>query len=152
LEVKVEECQGCQEDVATVEDLRNVRMAGSEVDYNGNGDIEEGITTELAGLQDVLLQSIQAYANEVTGKAIAYDAASYPYFFLDADANGAVDEAEGSFDAWTLRLLKAVYNYQTSIKDPGSFAHNGPYIIQTLYDSIENVGGDVSGMTRPESE
>ncbi len=43
LEVKVEECQGCHEDVTTVEDLRNVRMAGSEVDYNGNGDIEEGI-------------------------------------------------------------------------------------------------------------
>ena len=43
LEVKVEECKGCHEDVTTVEDLKNVRMAGSEVDYNGNGDIEEGI-------------------------------------------------------------------------------------------------------------
>ena len=95
LEVKVEECKGCHEDVNTVEDLKNVRMAGSEVDYNGNGDIEEGIYYELAGLQDVLMQAIQAYASEVTGKAIVYDADAYPYFFLDANANGAVDEGEG---------------------------------------------------------
>ena len=139
LEVKVEECQGCHEDVTTVEDLRNVRMAGSEVDYNGNGDIEEGIAAELAGMQDVLMQAIQAYANDVTGKAIAYDANTYPYFFLDANANGAIDEGEGKFDAWTPRLLKAAYNYQTSIKDPGAFAHGGKYIIQLLYDSIEDL-------------
>jgi hypothetical protein len=139
LEVKVEECQGCHEDVTTVEDLRNIRMAGSEVDYNGNGDIEEGITAELAGLQDILLQAIQAYANEVTGKSIAYDAAAYPYFFLDANANGAIDEGEGGFDAWTPRLLKAAYNYQTSIKDPGAYAHGGKYIIQLVYDSIEDL-------------
>ena len=139
LEVKVEECQGCHEDVTTVEDLRNVRMAGSEVDYNGNGDIEEGIAAELAGMQDVLMQAIQAYANDVTGKAIAYDANAYPYFFLDANANGAIDEGEGKFDAWTPRLLKAAYNYQTSIKDPGAFAHGGKYIIQLLYDSIEDL-------------
>jgi hypothetical protein len=45
--------------------------------------------------------------------------------------------------------LRAAYNYQYSAKDPGAFAHNGLYIIQTLYDSLEDVGGDVSGMTRP---
>lgn len=37
LEVKVEACKECHEDVASVEDLRNVRMAGSEVDYDGDG-------------------------------------------------------------------------------------------------------------------
>jgi hypothetical protein len=139
LEVKVEECKGCHEDVNTVDDLKNVRMAGSGVDYNGNGDTEEGIYYELAGLQDTLMQAIQAYANDVTGKAIVYDANAYPYFFLDANANGAVDEGEGKFDAWTPRLLKAAYNYQTSVKDPGAFAHGGKYIIQLLYDSIDDL-------------
>ncbi len=139
LEVKVEECKECHEDVNAVEDLQNVRMAGSEVDYNGNGDMEEGIYFELAGLQDTLMQAIQAYANDVTGKAIVYDANAYPYFFLDANANGAVDEGEGKFDAWTPRLLKAAYNYQTSLKDPGAFAHGGKYIIQLVYDSIEDL-------------
>ena len=60
--------------------------------------------------------------------------------------------ADNAFNTWTPRLLRAAYNYQYSGKDPGSFAHNGKYIIQTLYDSLEDIGGDVSGMTRPESE
>jgi len=46
-------------------------------------------------------------------------------------------------------LLKAAYNYQYSQKDPGAFAHNGPYILQILYDSLEDIGADTSGMTRP---
>jgi hypothetical protein len=34
-------------------------------------------------------------------------------------------------------------------KDPGAFAHNNEYVMQFLYDSINDIGGDVSGMTRP---
>ena len=55
LELKIEGCTECHEDVATVDDLKNVRMAGSAVDYNGNGDVDEGIYYELQGLQDALL-------------------------------------------------------------------------------------------------
>lgn len=139
LELKLDKCQGCHEDVKTVDDLKNVRMAGSEVDYNGNGDMKEGIYYELAGMQEILLKAIQAYAKEVTGKDIAYNPDAYPYFFLDANANGAVDEGEGKFDAWTARLMKAAYNYQTSIKDPGAFAHGGKYIIELLYDSTTDL-------------
>jgi hypothetical protein len=28
-------------------------------------------------------------------------------------------------------------------------AHNGKYIIQVLYDSLEDIGGDTPGMVRP---
>ena len=52
-------------------------------------------------------------------------------------------------DVYKQQLLRGAYNYQWASKDPGSFAHNGQYIIQTLYDSIEDMGGDVSAMTRP---
>jgi hypothetical protein len=83
-----------------------------------------------------------------------YDENSYPYFFNDTNANGAADadevNSDNSFKTWTPRLLRAAYNYQYSGKDPGAFAHNGPYIIQTVYDSLEDIGGDVSAMTRPE--
>ena len=48
-------------------------------------------------------------------------------------------KVKATFDAWTPRLLKAAYNYQTSIKDPGAFAHGGKYIIELLYDSIEDL-------------
>ncbi len=138
LEVKVAECANCHEGVATVEDLKNVRMLSSGVDYDGDGDIEEGISFEIAGLQEQLLAAIQTYA-AANGGAISYDAGAYPYFF---------NEAGERYAAWTPRLLKAAYNYQMSMKDPGAFAHGGKYIIQLLVDSIEDLGTDVSTLGR----
>ena len=148
LEVKVEGCKECHEDVTAVDDLKNVRMASSEVDYDGDGDVKEGIYYELEGMQTLLYERIQAYASEVAGTAIGYNAASYPYFFIDTDANGEIDEAEGvadnRFSAWTPRLVKAAYNYQTSLKDPGAFAHGGKYIIQLLYDSLTDLNSKLA--------
>ncbi len=43
----------------------------------------------------------------------------------------------------------AAYNYQYAQKDAGAFAHDPKYLIRLLYDSIEHIGGDVSGVTRP---
>src|SRR5262249_36535057 len=37
------------------------------------------------------------------------------------------------------RLLRAAYNYQMASKDPGAFAHNAKYIIELLYDSIQDL-------------
>jgi hypothetical protein len=103
---------------------------------------------EVQGLQEILLAQIQTYAKEKAGKPIGYDVATYPYFYIDANENGTLDEGEGAYDAWTPRLLKAAYNYQVSIKDPGAFAHGNKYIVELLYDSIEDLGGDVSKLTR----
>jgi hypothetical protein len=143
LEVKVEQCSECHEGVTTVEDLKDVRMAGSLVDYDGDGNLTEGIYYEMEGLREMLYQAIQSYADEVSGTAIAYNAASHPYFFIDTDGSGEAEESEATsdnaFNAWTPRLLKAAYNYQTSIKDPGAFAHGGKYVIELLYDSIDDL-------------
>ena len=66
---------------------------------------------------------------------------------------GEVDPGEGiypnQYATWTPRLLRAAYNYQYAQKDPGAFAHNAKYVLQALYDSLEDMGADVSGMTRP---
>ena len=151
LELKVSNCAECHEDVAAVEDLRDVRMAGSEVDYDGDGDIEEGIYYELAGLQESLYTTIQAYASEVADSPVVYDAASHPYFFIDGNGDGITDEDEvngdNRFASWTPRLVKAAYNYQTSIKDPGAYAHGGKYIIELLYDSIEDLNSALAEPT-----
>jgi len=130
LEVKFEECTACHSDLESTEDLANIRMFGSLVDYNGNGDMEEGIMAEITGLQEMLYQAMQAYSSEVGGAGIVYDSHAYPYFF---------DDAGERFGSWTPRLAKAAYNYQVSQKDPGEFAHGGKYIIQLLYDSIESL-------------
>lgn len=153
LELRVEECSQCHTDVASVEDLPSIRMAGSLVDYDGDGNIEEGIGEEIATMQETLLGAMQTYASEVAGTAIVYDSHSYPYFFIDTNENGEPDEDEAAYPnrytAWTARLAKAAYNYQTSLKDPGAYAHGGKYIIQLLYDSIEDLNADlVAGMHR----
>ena len=143
LELKLEACTTCHSGVAKAEDLHNVRMAGSLVDYDGDGDTSEGIYYELQGLQAVLYQAIQAYAAEVSKAPIVYDPRTYPYFFGDTNANGQADADElkpdNAYKAWTPRLLRAAYNYQVSKKDPGAYAHGGKYIIQLLYDSIEDL-------------
>ncbi len=148
LEVKVDECTACHTDVTTVEDLRNVRMPGSLVDYDGDGDMSEGIAAEIEGVQAKLYAAIQAYANEKSGTPIVYDPHAYPYFFIDTNANGEVDEGEAAFpnkyNAWTPRLLKAAYNYQVSIKDPGGYAHGGKYLIQLVVDSTEDLNSVLS--------
>ncbi len=140
LELKIEQCSMCHVNVASEEDLKNIRMQGSLADYDGDGNMTEGIYYEVEGLRTMLYTAIQAYAKEVAGTPIVYDAHAYPYFFIDSNDNGAVDEGEAVFpnayNAWTGRLEQAAYNYQVSTKDPGAFAHNAKYIIALLYDSI----------------
>jgi hypothetical protein len=143
LEVKVAECTTCHQDVETAEDLRYIRMAGSGADFDGDGDDNEGIAEEIEGLQEVLLAAIQAYAAEVAGTPIVYDPHAYPYFFIDTNANGEVDEGEAIFpnkyNAFTANLERAAYNYQVSLKDAGAYAHNPQYTIELLYDSIASL-------------
>ena len=141
--IKLDECQSCHEDVNDIADLKNIRMFGSLVDYDGDGNLEEGIYYEIQGLQTLLLKAMQQYAKETAAVPIAYDLHRHPYFFVDRNENGIADEEEirfpNKYNAWTARLLKAAYNYQLAIKDPGMFAHGGKYIIQLLYDSIEDL-------------
>jgi hypothetical protein len=142
-EVKVDSCALCHEGVKTAEDLKNIRIVSSAHDYNGNGNVEEGIAEEIAGMQQTLLGAIQSYATDIAGTGILYDAATYPYFMVDKDGDGKADvDDKGAviaYNTWTARLLKAAYNYQVSIKDPGAFAHNPKYIIELLYDSTEDL-------------
>jgi hypothetical protein len=145
--VRIEKCAECHQGVTKVEDLQNVRMNGSLEDYNGNGDVKEGIAAELKGMQDILYGSIQAYANEVSKTPIVYDGTTYPYFFVaGADGKPAKDDKGNAvgYNKWTARLLKAAYNYQTSAKDPGAFAHNAKYIVELLYDSTEDLNAKLS--------
>jgi hypothetical protein len=149
LELKVEECTACHVDLGDPKDLR---MPGSLVDFDGDGDLTEGIYYEIVGLQEQLFAAIQAYAADVAGAPVVYDSVSYPYFFNDTNADGEASEDEANYGnryvSWTPRMLKAAYNYQLSQKDPGGYAHGGKYVIQLLVDSLEDIGGDVSTIRR----
>ena len=104
--------------------------------YKGNTDMKQKFVETLG---EALYAAMQAYA-EAHGGAIEYNPTSYPYFFA---ANG------DGYAAWTPRLVKAAFNYQYIQKDPGAYVHNPKFVIQFLIDSIEDLGGDVSGYTRP---
>lgn len=160
LQIRLETCQQCHQDVKTVDDLKKNRENGSLMDYNGNGDTKEGIYYELKGVQDTLYSAIQEYAIEVTKTPIVYDGETYPYFMVaGADGKAAKDDKGNNiaYNAWSARLLKAAYNYQLSVKDPGAFAHNAKYIIELLYDSTVDLNTklskpvDVSKMQRDDA-
>ncbi len=148
LEVDWEFCADCHDGVAGPEELVNIREY--EDDFDGDGDVSEGIAGEVATMEDALYGALQAYAAETLSAPIIYNSARYPYFFADVDNSGDFSEGDTQYASWSPRLLKGAYNYQYVQKDPGAFAHNGQYILQVLYDSLEDLGADVSGMIRPE--
>ncbi len=144
LEPKLESCETCHD---TTDPLA---IRESEIDYDGDGDVAEGIKGEIDTIAEALLVEIQTYA-EAAGTPIVYTNAN---FYVDADKNGEADKnADGAtvrYNAYTPRLVKAAFNYRYIAKDPGAFVHNPKYVMQFLIDSIEDLGGDVSMYTRPE--
>jgi hypothetical protein len=104
----------------------------------------------------MLYDAMLAYAAETIGTPIVYDSHAYPYFFVDTNGDGVpqADEANygNQYRAWTPRLLRAAYNFQYVAKDTGGYVHNSQYLVQLLYDSLEDLGVDVSGMDRPAAD
>ncbi|HEX9262137.1 MAG TPA: polyheme membrane-associated cytochrome C, partial [Candidatus Bathyarchaeia archaeon] len=148
LQINTQLCSGCH---AGETDPTKIRMG--TVDYDGDANTTEGMYDEIKTMTEILFPAIQKYAADTIKTPIVYDPHTNPYFFIDTNANGVADPDELTSDnryvSWTPRLLRAAYNYQWSQKDPGAFAHNGKYMLQVLYDSIQDIGGDVSKLTRP---
>lgn len=143
LEVAFEQCAECH----FVDSFEDIRLTRSPIDFDGDGDLGEGISAEIETLHELLAGAIGAYGAEIAGAPVAY-ADAYPYFFNDSNADGVADESEAAFpnryQSWTPRLLRAAYNYQFVAKDPGAWAHNSDYVLQLLYDSIEDLSGAAS--------
>lgn len=142
-------CQACHLDVESPEEIR--MLSG---DWDGDA-ATEGVAGEIETLTERLLAAIQNYAATTLNAPIVYSPSQYPYFFADTNGNGELDADEAAYNnsyaAWSPTLLRAAYNYQYALKDPGAYVHNARYVGQVLYDSIEAVGGAeaVEGLTRP---
>ena len=136
LQIKVEQCSACHKGANSVQALANIRT--SNIDYDGDGDITEGMAGEVETMQDRLLLAMQAYAARTEGvDDIQYD-------------GNFVDQAGESYSTWTPRLLQAAHNYRLAALDSGSYVHNGKYIIQLHYDSLADLEANIFGMIRPE--
>ena len=137
---RVDACAGCHTGVKEPADLRNIRMLSSATrDYDGDGDLTEGIYHELGGMQEKLLAAIVRYGVEKNAP-LCYAVTAYPYWFVDSNGDGVCAATEAvaanGYKPWTPRLAKAAFNYQMSSKDPGAFAHNAKYTMELLFDSI----------------
>jgi hypothetical protein len=141
--LKLDECATCHTGVSSYADLKNIRMERTNYDYDADGNTTEGVAGELEGMSNNLYAAIQQYALNALGKGILYDSHTYPYFFIDTDADGVSDPDEikssNGYKPWSPRLLRAAYNYQYSLKDPGAYAHNPRYMMQILYDAMEHL-------------
>lgn len=149
LELQFEFCRDCH--TSAKAEAREIRV--DSTDYDGDGDINEGIAGEIETMHQALYAAIQDYARDVAGKAIVFDPNSHPYFFIDDDDDGEVDPQEvvddNRYNAWTPRLLRAAYNLNYVSHDPGAYAHNSDYVLQAMYDSLVDIGGNMEGMARP---
>jgi len=148
-------CSPCHANVVDRADLHDIRQ--STVDYDGDGDVREPIADEVATLHDVLYEALKAYTAQVVGQPLVY-ASSFPYYLNDTNGNGIVDSDEvnpgNRYAAWTSRSLRAAYNYHYVNEDHGAYTHNARYVLQMLYDSLEDLGqavpvAELRDFTRP---
>ena len=154
LEVSLDNCTVCHQNIENFSDIRI-----SPTDFDGDGDIKEGISNPIETMHQQLNAAIGKYASEIAGTAVVYSSHSYPYFFIDGDEDGTASKSEAIFpnkyQSWTPRLLKAAYNYQVIAKEKAIYAHNPHYALQLLYDSLESLSErvdiDMFGLARPDS-
>jgi len=147
-------CAPCHANVVEYGDLYSIR--DGKADYDGDGDIQEGIYKELQVLHEALYAAIQAYAAETIGAPIVYSD-SYPYWMNDTNGNGQADPDEvnrsNAYASWSPRLVRTIYTYTYIKADPGAFAHNPSYAVQLVYDALEDLNATtataLAGYTRP---
>ena len=147
-------CAACHSNVTGYSDYRDVYVDG--IDYDGDKTVE-GIFHEIEGLQQILYGAMQTYAGSVLNQPVAW-ADQYPYYFNDVNGNGELDEDEANagngYAGFSPRLMRTAFNYQFSVKDRAGYVHNGQYMLQLLYDAIEDlskvVNVDMSSLVRPQ--
>lgn len=141
-------CELCHGDYS---EAREVRLAHL-LDYDGDANVSESLADEIAGLAEQLLSALHLTSGS---PALCYSSEAYPYFFGDTDGSGPLCDGEEAsaanrFAAWTPALLRAAHNYKISQSDHGAWMHNFSYMGQLLFDSIEDLTGEVpASLVRP---
>jgi hypothetical protein len=133
----VTDCNFCHQSVVDDFEQLGLPFGAANVDYDGDGS-GESFQGEIDGFAGdgvnepagTLLTAIQNYAANVIGIPIEYTPGSYPYFFRT--------DTGGSYNVFDDRLLAAAFNFH-SAQDPCSDIHNHKYVLQALYDSLDDM-------------
>ena len=81
--------------------------------------------------------AIQTATGNAAATGVCYNGNAYPYWFVEV--SGACSAT--SFAKFNPSLLRAAFNYQWTVKEPGAWAHNEPYVTQVMFDAITDLGG-----------
>ncbi len=149
IEDNMSTCSTCH--VGAVEP-NDIRGFSNSTDWDGDGSATEALEDEMSTFAEAVYTAMQAEATSI-GFPICYDSHADPYFFNDSDGNDLCDNGEANYGNrytdWNDALLKASHNYQIFQKDHGAWAHNFEYMLQLLFDSADDLGGEVGDFTRP---
>lgn len=136
----------CHSGLTNFEELRPANVP----DYDGDGNTTEGIKGEIDTLRDALYVRIKSYATNTVHFPIVYDEVNNPYWFRDTNGNGIKDAGDTTgYNKFDAKLLKAAYNFHMGIKEPHTYIHNYKYMLELLYDSLQDLGADVTAYRRP---
>ncbi len=151
LKINPRDCAPCHANVVDYDDIYDIRELPT--DHDGDGNTQKGILAEIEALHTALYAAIHYYAAEVVEDPILYGDA-FPYFFFkEIDAEEQDLTFPNRYLSWTPRLLRAAYNYHYVHQDPGAFSHNPEYVLQLLYDALDDLSEkapvDMERYTRP---
>ncbi len=125
-------------------------------DWDGDGNTTEGVKGEIDTLAEALYAQIQEYAegHGRHGHRIRCSDLSVLHRWMPI-SDGKTDKDEQGRQLFATMpgrraCSRPPSTISTAQKDPGAFVHNPQYVIQFLIDSIGDLGGNVSGYTRPE--
>jgi hypothetical protein len=144
-------CSGCHSGSTSIDDL----TPAFRPEDNWDGDPATKPKAEVGVFQARLLAAIQAYCkfatdNGVSGaKYVVYNPDAYPYFAVDNNKNGVWDPGETTAPKFDTKTFRATFNYNLTVKEPGAWAHNPRYTVQILYDGIQDLAGNLTGLVRP---
>lgn len=148
-------CSGCHSGTSVA--TGNFRVTRNS-DYDGDGNTSETLGAEIAGLAHALEARMTAFALASSLPDLCYYGEAHPYWYIrNVAGTGECDPSNGftTADRYVFtgaagkQLMQAAHNLQIWHKEPGAWAHNFEYMVQLLIDSIEDLGGDVSGYVRP---
>jgi len=158
----MEDCSSCHagEDDFPLEDFEDLGkpFGYSNVDYDGDG-AAESFRHEMDGLMDKLVLALNIHAKSVGRPPLMFVEGQTRLSLVTNGCyiqDGCIPESvpippsttPPSYSAYDLQMVKGAYNWNAA-RDRAAAIHNHKYIIQTMYDSIVDLGGSPAGLIRP---
>ena len=154
-EIFAAQCASCHTEVSGT-NLEEIRKddAGTAVDYDGDTDLLEPIKDEIESFKDALVAEMAIYGSAFYRDAgthagthdVVYNE-SQDRWYVDEDDSGDYTSGDTRWRKWDEHFSRALYNLAFLHDEPGYYAHNPKYVLQLLYDTIDNLDEEYGSVT-----